>query len=135
MLSCLVHAYVCARTPVIAQTCALATCCDEAVCFSASIANVYEAEKIGHMLSPLASQAVLSATCRPSGLTRQNALLPRDCLVLTVEAAVLLNLMIHYDSNGGPAPSGRRRYCIGSGVITERLHYLLTLSSDSKCMN
>lgn len=31
-----------------------------------------------------------------------------------MELAILLNLMIHYSSNGGPAPLGQRRYCIGS---------------------
>lgn len=43
-----------------------------------------------------------------------------------MELAILLNLMIHYGSNGGLAPSGRRRYCIGSRVISRRLQYLLT---------
>lgn len=55
--------------------------------------------------------------------------LPQDCVKLwawvTVELAILLNLTIHYSSNGGPAPSRQSRYCIGSRIITRRLHYLL----------
>lgn len=48
-----------------------------------------------------------------------------------MELAILLNLMIHYGSNGGLVPSGHGRYCIGSRVIARRLQYLLTLLSVS----
>lgn len=90
-----------------------------------SIRHVYEAEKN----SPCAVMGAVSAIWRPSRSAPPDIWLPQDCVKLcpwvTVELAILLNLMIHYSSNGGPAPSGQRRYCIGSRVITWRLQYLL----------
>lgn len=92
--------------------------------FSVSLRSIYETENLA--FSPL---GWIQRHLEASPVKTETISSDRLCLVLAahVELAILLNLMIHYSSNGGPTPSGQRGYCIGSRVITKRLEYLLTL--------